>query len=177
MVGALAGTITLAVIAPNIIGAIGRLTKKGKTKPYYFRCDQKKFNRAITYLKNQRLIKIIPNQGDKTSLRLLPKGERRYYIQLLDKMSLEKSKKWDGYWRIIIFDIPEKFKIAREAIRQKLQKLGFYQLQKSVFVIPYSCEKEINLISELFGLEKQIRIIRADYFQGEQEVKKFFGLD
>ncbi|TSC52387.1 MAG: phenylacetic acid degradation operon negative regulatory protein [Parcubacteria group bacterium LiPW_39] len=177
VVGVLAGTITLAAIAPNVIGAVGRLMKKGKRRPYYFQCDQKKFNRALSYLKNQHLIKMIPGQRRGTSLRLTPKGERKYCIHLLDRMSLEKPKKWDGRWRIVIFDIPEKFKMAREAIRQKLQNLGFCQIQKSVFAVPYPCEKEINFIRHLFGLEDQLRIIRADFFQGEQEVKETFGLN
>lgn len=173
--GALAGTIVLAAVAPNVIGAVGKLTMKRK-KPYYFKCEQKKFNRTLTYLKNRHLIEIVPDQRGRTSIKLLPKGERKYHIHLLDGMTLEKPKRWDGYWRIVIFDIPEKFKIAREAIRQKLQNLGFRQIQKSVFAVPYPCEKEINFISGLFGLQNQIRIVRADYFQGEEEMRKVFGL-
>lgn len=174
--GVLAGAIVLAAVAPNVIGAIGRLAKKKKAEPYYFKCDQKKFSRALSYLKNQHLIEMIPNGKKKTSFRLTPKGERKYCIHLLDKMSIDRPKKWDGWWHIVIFDIPERFKIAREAIRQKLQNLGFFQIQKSIFVIPYPCEKEINFIRQLFGLEDQVRIIRADYFQGEQAAKKFFNL-
>jgi len=173
--GALVGAITLAAVAPNIIGVMGRLTKKKKVGPYYFKCDQKEFSRALTYLKNRHLIEVIHEPGSRTSLRLMPKGERKYYIHLFDKMSIEEPKKWDGWWRIVIFDIPERFKIAREAIRQKLQNLGFFQIQKSVFVIPYPCEKEINFIRQFFGLQNQIRIIRADYFQGEQAARRFFG--
>ena len=56
----------------------------------------------------------------------------------------------DGEWRIVIFDIPEKFKKAREALRMKLKELGFLELQKSVFIFPYECEDEINFIVEVF---------------------------
>ena len=33
-----------------------------------------------------------------------------------------RQTKWDGEWRIVIFDIPEKFKKAREALKVKIKK-------------------------------------------------------
>lgn len=54
------------------------------------------------------------------------------------------NKKWDGYWRIVIFDIPEKNKAIREALRRKLTSLGFASWQKSVYIIPHDINDEIN---------------------------------
>lgn len=173
--GIFAGVMTLAVVAPNVVGAIGKLIKQKKIKPYYFHCDQKQLNKTLAYLKNRHLIEVVYKK-DGASVKLTPQGKRRYRIHLIENMVIKKIKKWDGWWHIVIFDIPERFKIAREAIRQKLQNLGFYQIQKSVFVIPYPCEKEINFIRHLFGLENQIRLIKASYFQGEEEVKKYIRL-
>jgi len=174
--GVLGGAMFLAAAAPNVVGAVGRVAGGRKKKPLYFHCNEKKFSRSLSYLKNQHLIEII-NEDGRTSLRLTKRGQRRYRIHLIEHMTIEKQKKWDGWWRIVIFDIPERFKNARDALRQRFQSMGFFQIQKSVFAIPYPCDKEINFIRHLFGLEEQIRIIRANYFQGESMAKEFFKLD
>jgi len=88
-----------------------------------------------------------------------------------------KKQKWDGLWRIIIFDISEDKKTAREALRQKLKKFGFYHLQKSVFVLPYDCEKEIMALADFFMANDNIEYITAKTLGGkEKEIKNFFNL-
>lgn len=43
---------------------------------------------------------------------------------------------WDGKWRVVMFDIPEKEKKSREALRASLVSLGFGKIQESVYVSP-----------------------------------------
>ena len=88
-----------------------------------------------------------------------------------------KKQKWDGLWRIIIFDISEDKKTDREALRQKLKRFGFYHLQKSVFVFPYDCEKEITALADFFLANDSIEYITAKTL-GSKEVaiKIFFDL-
>ena len=74
------------------------------------------------------------------------------------------------------FDIPEKFKKAREALRLKLKELGFKELQKSVLVFPYECEDEINFIMEIFLIRPFVRFIRAKSFTNEEQLKIKFVL-
>lgn len=86
---------------------------------------------------------------------------------------------WDKKWRILIFDIPTKPKIynqAREALRRKIKGLGFYQMQKSVWVYPYECEDEILFIAELFQVQKHIEIITAEKLLHAEAIKRKFGL-
>ena len=56
---------------------------------------------------------------NKDNLRLTTKGSMKCMKLLLG----DKKEKWDGSWRILIFDIPEKRKIVREALRGKLKEL------------------------------------------------------
>lgn len=46
------------------------------------------------------------------------------------------QKKWDKNWHLVIFDIPEKLRGKRNILREKLKKLGFGQLQQSVWISP-----------------------------------------
>jgi DNA-binding transcriptional regulator PaaX len=79
----------------------------------------------------------------------------------------------------LIFDIPTKPKIynqAREALRNKIKKLGFYQMQKSVWAYPYECEDEILFVAEIFQVQRHIEIITADKVMHENILKRKFGL-
>ncbi len=42
------------------------------------------------------------------------------------------DKKWDGKYRLVIFDIPEKNKKIRDWLRQELYFIGYKKLQESV---------------------------------------------
>jgi CRISPR-associated endonuclease Cas2 len=77
---------------------------------------------------------------------------------------------------MVIFDIPEKKKRAREALRNKLKDLGFKELQKSVFIHPYECEDEIDFITKVFEIRPYIRFARLDMFTNEEQFKIKFKL-
>lgn len=172
--GVLAGGVILATIAPNVIGAIGKMAGVKREK-IYFRCRESRFNQGLAYLNKQKLIRTIQD-SEGMAIELTNKGRRRFQANLLENITIAKPKRWDRQWRIVIFDISEKFKTAREALRERLQRLGFYQIQKSVFIFPYPCAKEINFIKQIFGLDYQVRIILSSGFEGEEEIKKYFGL-
>lgn len=88
-----------------------------------------------------------------------------------------KNKKWDGKWRIIIFDIPEELRKNRDSFRRKLYNLGFYMLQKSVFVLPYPCDEELGYICSCLDITDYVDVIRAESVgYKEKEIKKFFDV-
>ncbi|KKS75569.1 MAG: hypothetical protein UV48_C0009G0002 [Candidatus Azambacteria bacterium GW2011_GWA2_42_9] len=76
----------------------------------------------------------------------------------------------------MVFDIPEKHKKAREAIRECLNNLGFYKFQKSVFVLPFECSDEIDFITEYFNVRSYVRLILAETMDNELHLKKIFNL-
>ena len=45
-------------------------------------------------------------------------------------MTVSIPKKWDGKWRIVGFDIPEKKKTSKRSSKKKMRELGFITLQK-----------------------------------------------
>src|SRR3989344_2297817 len=58
------------------------------------------------------------------------------------KLELAKKWRWDGKWRILIFDVPEKIRGKRDFLRRELIDFGFYPLQKSVWVYPYNLPED-----------------------------------
>ena len=59
---------------------------------------------------------------------------------------------------------------------KKIKDLGFYQMQKSVWVCPYECEDEILLIAEIYQVQKHIEIITAEKILHENLVRQAFNL-
>lgn len=89
--------------------------------------------------------------------------ERGYkYINFarLEELKIE-NKKRDGLWRIIIFDVPEEKRAARDLLRGKLNEWECYQLQKSVYVTCYICEKEVNELIKLLAIGEHACVIIA----------------
>lgn len=103
-------------------------------------------------------------------------GKKRLAQGEFGKMIIKRPKKWDGKWRIIIFDVPEKKKAAREALRNKLRELGFQQLQKSCFVHPFECRREVDVISAFLNIVPHITYIIADSFEGEKATRALFKI-
>lgn len=54
-----------------------------------------------------------------------------------------QQEKWDGYWRMVIFDIAEKNNSVRQKLRRELLRLKFGQLQKSIYITPHKSEEKI----------------------------------
>jgi len=83
---------------------------------------------------------------------------------------------WDGIWRVVIFDIPERYKWAREGIREALKRGGFYPLQKSTFVSPYPCRGEIEFLERIYNIRGYLRFIETHALSADDDIKDFFGL-
>ena len=123
-----------------------------------------------------RLVDFKDNDDGTTTIVISEYGKKRILQYELESMKIKKPKVWNGGWHIVIYDIPEKNKLAREAFRKKVKELGMLEFQKSVFVSPYECENEIDFVAEFFEVGRYARYIRVKYVTNEAELKKKFGL-
>lgn len=115
-------------------------------------------SQALYRLKKRKAVAIKEVNG-KTVIRLTERGKRRKLEYDIEYLKVPKQIKWDGKWRMAMFDIPEDKKVARETLRRKLVQLGFAQFQKSVWVYPYPCENEIDFITEFYSIAKYVNLI------------------
>lgn len=72
------------------------------------------------------------------------------------------DEKWDGKWRLVIWDIPEKRKLIREMLRSKLKQLGFIQFQKSVWGTKKNCTKELREFIKKVGIGGWVMVIESE---------------
>jgi len=131
-------------------------------------------DKSLNKIVKDRFIKIIKKNGE-TVLKITEKGKAKLVNFSIDSIEIQKTKR-DGKWRFVIFDIPEKSRIARDVLRQKLKKIGFVLLQKSVWVSPYECEDEIAFITSVYEVEKYVNYIVASRVDHEQYLKSKFSL-
>jgi len=169
----LAGVAFCCSITPNQQSRVLRSFAK------IWRTSNKKISREFKNLNRTNLVKKITKtkEGD-YNIELTEKGRLKaleyYFLRQLEI----KEKKWDGRWRMLIFDIPERLRNGRNSLRWKIKKLGFYELQKSVFVVPYECKKEIDMVVNYFELGQYIHygILEIVGDGINQKLKKHFGL-
>jgi CRISPR-associated endonuclease Cas2 len=94
----------------------------------------------------------------------------------LGNIQIKKPSRWDNLWRLVAFDIPEDMKKGRTALSTKLKELGFYPMQKSVYIHPYECKDEIDFIAEIFKLTSYIRFLRVKDVDIELDLKNRFRI-
>ena len=134
-------------------------------------------NTAIRSLYEARFVEKRKFPHGKMEIVISKKGEKRAMIENIDTLKIARPKKWDGYFWVVLFDIPEKRKRIRDAFRFHLKKMDFYELQKSVFIFPFPCVKEIKFITEYYNIKKHIRIIEARSIDHEKEIIGRFRLN
>ena len=98
---AVTGLVGVAVLAPNVLQVARQFSgnKKYNRKDYA--------NRAINNLLKKDLIKLESN-GKAKFFKLTQKGEELLGKYELKDFKIEKPRKWDKKWRVVIFDIKEK---------------------------------------------------------------------
>jgi DNA-binding transcriptional regulator PaaX len=128
---------------------------------------------AIHRLQRKQLIHC-ERRGNKLVFMLTEDGEREAET-IKTKLESSKPKKWDGKWRVIVFDVPEKSRGKRDVLRRELVNFGFMQLQKSVWVYPHALPQEFKDLWERTGIYKHCVVFEADVLENEMELKKFFS--
>lgn len=128
------------------------------------------------------------NNLERKGLVTLVKKKRRIFVKLTDiglessqkiasmDLVIKKPNKWDGMWRLIIFDIPESQRLVRDVLRAKIVAAGFVQLQKSVFVIPWPCKTDIERIQKIYQARRFIKYLEVAYFDDEIAYRRKFGV-
>jgi len=164
------GLVIIAASSPYFILNLTRNSNRWK------KYKKRKVADTFRRLKRQGCIKI-ENKRGQIYISLTEKGRKLAGWLQIDALKIKKPKKWDKKWRIVIFDISQLKKQYREAFRGKLKQLGFYPLQKSVWIYPFDCRDEIELLRDFFGLsQKEVRLIVAENIGPDNFLKKHFKL-
>jgi len=164
-----AGAITLLALAPNAV----RLMRYAD--PYVDRKmnPARRMSQALSRMRSRGLVRRLPNGAFELTARGTREAARMY--SMMDVLA-PKPRKWDGRWRIVMFDIWERRRQVRVRLRELLQRTGFIKLQNSVWIYPYDCEELVAFIRVDLKLGPSVLYFVADGVENDARIKKHFGL-
>ncbi len=166
-------TLTATVLlAPNSVQMFDK-----RIQSYLSKMDKQKREREIQntlrYIRQQRLI----SEDYQHGIIVTKKALKRIKEHKVNYIELPSSEAWDGHWRMVFFDIPEKHKSSRDAFAAKIRGLGFKVIQRSVFVYPFECREQVEVLVSHYKVSKYVSYVEVTYIDNQlQLIKKFKGL-
>lgn len=170
-------------MAKAILAVLWQAPEIGKERLFSHRymkklCDNKHantFRSCIHRLQRAGLLKKDYN----SIVALTEEGEREALFAFIEAESaLHKTgeARWDGGWRIIFFDIPEKDRKYRDYLRKVLKLVGFKEFQRSIWAYPYPVPGFLkDLISES-NIKPHIKFITTNSISDDSDLKRKFDL-
>lgn len=168
------GVLTVSAVAPGALLLIGKHMSEARKE------RQERYRRLWINFHSLRkrgvfeFVRETPDGG--LVYRFTKDGRKMTRKFLLETLEISHPKRWDGKWRIVIFDIPERYKKARHSLWGKLKELNFYPLQKSVWVHPFPCEHEIQFLKNVFNIEPFVEIFTVVDMASSKTVRHFNSL-
>jgi DNA-binding transcriptional regulator PaaX len=109
----------------------------------------------------------IIDSDNQSYAKLTKKGKTKLNLMSLEGTDALVPNAWDGFWRIILLDLPENRKSERESLRYLLKKAGFVCLKNSAWISPYPFEHLFINIKKDLGLTTEMMIIVTQFIDDE----------
>lgn len=139
--------------------------------------NNREVSQAFSGLRRYKFVKRVKGATGRSGTYLLtPKGEAKLRNIIIDEIIIKTPRSWNGKWHLVMYDLPIRFKKARDAFRWKLKDLGFFQFQKSVWIYPYPCEGEMLFVADFYGVRRHIEILEVNKVLNDKKLKDHFGL-
>ena len=137
-----------------------------KRRLNYLSGDPRHFSNNIRSLERRGYVKI---DYKSDSIILTRKGE----IKLVENSSDEMI---DGKWRMLSFDVPEQFAIKRDQFRRSIKRIGYRQIQKSLWGCPFARADKVELIIEELKLKDYVAYLLVEKTDIDQHLKNLFKM-
>lgn len=154
-----------------------KILKKLAEKPAISVKDLKENDIKTTYAISRALKNLVESKyaeihesGRQDYVKITPLGKNKLNTLLLENEGALVPQNWDGFWRIILLDLPENRKSERESLRYLLKKAGFVCLKNSAWISPYPFEHLFTNIKKDLGLTTEMMIIVTQFL--DEETKK-----
>lgn len=173
--------VTASVLMPGLPMAIKpvislyKKKEKADQEKYWNRFNYSRLNQLLRRLYEQKTIDIFEENGASV-VKLTEKGKTKLIKINLEEITIQRSPKWDGKWRLIIYDVKKDKRVLGEIFRRILKKLQFLKLQRSVYLTPFPCKDEIEFLRQYHNLGKEVLYIEVGKIENEGAYKGFFGI-
>lgn len=123
------------------------------------RDKQRELRRIVYQMKEKGLLVGDYDHG----LQVTDKARRRLHLADIRELRAQAAPRWDGIWRIIIYDIPEGHASGRQALADRLRAYGCFQLQKSTWITPFPCRDDIVVLSTHHSVDQYVTYFEATH--------------
>ena len=163
-VGTIAGTLVLTLLAPNIFQYLNKMPWARNTyrnRDTKWKDQQQKITKAIYYLKKEGYVELTPD-GEDFIMKIKKKGRKKIRKLQFDSLSIPMPNQWNRRWWLVIADVPSKeYRRHADFFREKLKKMNFYPLQRTVWVFPFDPRDEVDLVAARYGIERFVTIMEV----------------
>ncbi len=159
-----AGAAGAVIVAPNMTQVIGAYLKH---------MDKKDARRTLHYMKYRKLIEVRTRNGQE-EYRLTDAGMQKYRKIVLSDLTVSTPYRWDHKWRMVIFDIPRYKQVQRDEMLTQLKRLGFYMLQRSVWVHPFECAEQVGVLLHMLDLESEVSFMLVEQGNFTAHAEEFY---
>lgn len=165
------GLMPIALAVPKVLSLL-----KDEYRDAIFPPDpRQRLHETAARMKRKRWIAFETKDGRK-HMRITEWGMREMESIRLGTYAIRQPRKWDGRWRMVMFDIVERRRKDREKIRSILLNLGLYRLQDSVWVHPFDFEEAIALLKTEFRLGENLLYVIVDAMDYDRRLRDYFDL-
>ncbi|TSC94813.1 MAG: phenylacetic acid degradation operon negative regulatory protein [Candidatus Berkelbacteria bacterium Athens1014_28] len=162
-------TLTLLQIVARTPEALIDAFLSGKSRKSIFDVPEFCSDRLFEYLRDlieRDYVNIVIRNGQK-SIELTNKGK----IKLLEDTTGNIT---DGKWRMLSFDIPEDMRNQRDQFRRSIKRIGFKQVQKSLWASPYVKADQVELIINEHNIRKYVAYLIVEKTDIDFFLQKLF---
>lgn len=171
---AVTGVLAVGLVAPKMLSLFEYLNPVSRRNSIRF---NQRITQALLRLERRGLIRII-GEGRKREIHLTTQGEGIIDRLYAGAYVIPLPVRWDGLWRVVMFDVPEKRKKVRDILRMLLRSAGFVHFQDSAWIQPYPCDELVTLLRSHLGSGKgEIRYLTASFVdESDYAFRKHFDL-
>ncbi|MDP2655073.1 MAG: hypothetical protein Q8P17_00720 [bacterium] len=168
------GVLAVGLVAPKVLGLFEYLNPISRKNTMRF---NQRITQALLRLERNGLIHIT-GEGRKREIHLTAQGEEKINALYAGAYMIPLPVRWDGKWRVVMFDVPEKRKKVRDALRMLLRSAGFIHFQHSAWLQPYPCDELVTLLRSHLGSGKgEIRYLAMSFVdESDYAFRKHFNL-
>ena len=124
---------------------------------------------ALKRLRERGLVDLVSDE--KLAYRLTDEGKQKAVWEVVKA----DNRKWDGKWRVVIFDVPEKRRQVRDLLRENLKRWGFIAWQQSVWATKKDCIKPLRKFIQDVGIEDWVIVLESENLGRQNILQKTHG--
>jgi DNA-binding transcriptional regulator PaaX len=163
-----AGMLSVALLAPKALRAFAEISGVQSTLGFPQRIEK-----STQSLLRAGEIEWVQTAHGKVLRLTVSGGEKLARLSLVGFS--KKRRRWDGRWRMVLYDIREARKTKRQLLRDTLRDIGFYRLQDSVWVYPHECAELVLLLRTNFALGREVQYVEVDHIENDKPLIRHFS--